>query len=137
MASSRDDGHRQAHRRGLRGLLPPIPSGGEWLSVCIERTLRRCFTALHAVVDADTFMFLAVTVRTRPSGIAKEFIPLLERGRHRSLEYVYADRALPFQEERVVCPRHRRMPGRQAGEVPRREGLGVSWVQGAGHEVPG
>ncbi|RLI48174.1 MAG: hypothetical protein DRO73_10040 [Candidatus Thorarchaeota archaeon] len=101
------------------------------IAVCIERTLRRCFMALHAVVYADTLTFVAVTVRTRPSGIAKEFIPLLERVRHRSLEYVHADGALPFQEERVVCPRHRRTPGRQAGEVPKREGPGGTVATGS------
>jgi len=38
-------------------------------------------------------MVLAVTVRTRLGDDVKEFILLLERVRHRSLEYVHADRA--------------------------------------------
>ncbi|MHA1216989.1 MAG: IS5 family transposase [Candidatus Thorarchaeota archaeon] len=78
------------------------PSGGEWLEVRMERRRRRRFTALHAVIDTESLMFLAVRVRTRPGGDARELIPLLRRIRHDALEYVYADRAY-HSRENIQC----------------------------------
>ena len=68
----------------------------------MERRRRRRFTALHAVIDTETLMFLAVRVRTRPGGDARELIPLLRRIRHDALEYVYADRAY-HSRENIQC----------------------------------
>ncbi|MHA1654195.1 MAG: transposase [Candidatus Thorarchaeota archaeon] len=103
-ASSYDDGHRPDTSPWTPRASPSHPSGGEWLSVRMERTRKRRFTALHAVVDTGALMFLAVIVRTHPGGDTKEFIPLLEGLRHQSLEYVYTDRAYHFRKNvQYVC----------------------------------
>ncbi len=73
-------------------------TGGEWMSLRFRKTLKRCFTALHADVDTDTLMVHAVRVRARPGGDAKELISLLKRVVHRFLEYIYGDKAYISQK---------------------------------------
>ncbi|MHA1787039.1 MAG: IS5 family transposase, partial [Candidatus Thorarchaeota archaeon] len=68
-------------------------TGGAWMSLRFKKTLKRCFTALHAAVDTDTLMILAVRVRARPGGDAKELVGLLKRVVQRLIQYVYGDKA--------------------------------------------
>ncbi len=63
------------------------------MSLQFKKTLKRRFTALHAVVDTDTLMVQSVRVRARPGGDAEELVPLLRRVPHQSLETVYGDKA--------------------------------------------
>ncbi len=63
------------------------------MSLRFKKTLKRCFTALHAAVDTDTLMIHAARVKARPGGDAKELIPLLKQVPHQGLENVYGDKA--------------------------------------------
>ncbi|MFQ5906271.1 MAG: IS5 family transposase [bacterium] len=68
-------------------------TGGEWVSVRLQKSRRRRFHALHNAVDTDTLMIHATRVRTRPGGDPRFMIPLVKRIVKRDLETVYCDKA--------------------------------------------
>ncbi|MDF1538780.1 MAG: IS5 family transposase, partial [Candidatus Thorarchaeota archaeon] len=68
-------------------------TGGAWMSLRFEKTLKRRFTALHAAVDTDSLMVHSALVRARPGGDARHMIPLLKRISHRTLKVIYGDKA--------------------------------------------
>ncbi|MCF2136989.1 MAG: transposase [Candidatus Thorarchaeota archaeon] len=75
------------------------------MSLRFKKTLRRRFTALHAVVDTDTLLVLAARVRSRPGGDARHMVALLDQVVAPQLERVYGDKAyLSRKGERPVHP---------------------------------
>lgn len=63
------------------------------MTLRFKRTRKRRFHALHNVVDTDTLLVHAASVRTRPGGDARHLIPLVKRVPHQGLENVYGDKA--------------------------------------------
>ncbi|MFQ5834265.1 MAG: IS5 family transposase [Candidatus Thorarchaeota archaeon] len=68
-------------------------TGGEWVSVRLQRARKRRFHGLHSAVDTDSLMVHATHVRTRPGDDSKIMIPLVRRVSKRELETVYCDKA--------------------------------------------
>ncbi len=67
-------------------------TGGEWMSIRFQKTLKRRFTALHNVVDTDTLMINATRVKARPGGDAKHMVALVKQVPSRNLKGVYGDK---------------------------------------------
>ncbi len=63
------------------------------MSLRFKKTRKRRFTALHNVIDTDTFLIHGSRVTARPGGDAKHMIALMRRVQSCDLETVYGDKA--------------------------------------------